>query len=644
VNLLQKAVTTIGNWLVVGPSPKIRDPQNAAPRFGSGSGVPVNDQTALSVSTFFACLRLIASTIGALPLPVFRQGADGVAREARDSGLWKVLHDSPNADQSPVDYWEFVVVSLLMRGNHFARKLIEGGRLIGLEAVRPDIVSVRRSDGGALRYRWTWDGQSYDLDEAEVFHIRGFGGGPLGGLSVVSYARESLGIAIAADRAAGSMFANGARPSGALTFQEFLKAEQREIARGDLTEQFVGADNAGKPMILEGGTTWTQISMKADDAQLLESRGWSVEEICRWFGVPPFMIGHNEKTTSWGTGIEQMLLGFQKFTLNPHLRRIEQAIRKQLLTPAERAQGMFAEFNLEGLLRGDSAGRARFYETMTRAGVMTRNECRAKENLPPVDGGDVITVQSQNISLEDAVRNAIDDGTKSSGHKRSLKVRDFALSVKADGVADDGTFEGYGSVYGVVDSYQEVVAPGAFAESLAELNSKQRRVPVLWQHRSDQPIGVYEEITEDETGLFVKGKLLIDAVAQATEAHALMKAGAVTGLSIGYWVRESSFDEKTGIRTLMKLDLVEVSLVTFPANDDARVEAVKFKLAHGQLPNIREFEKLLCEAGFSRRQAKVVAGHGLPELLQREAEGSAVKEGVESLSQAVANFSLPTLS
>jgi len=230
------------------------------------------------------------------------------------------------------------------------------------------------------------------------------------------------------------------------------------------------------------------------------------------------------------------------------------------------------------------------------------------------------------------------------GTKRSLKVRDFALCVKAEDVAEDGTFEGYGSVYGVVDSYQEVVAAGAFAESLAELDAKQRRVPVLWQHRSDQPIGIYSEITEDDTGLFVKGRLLIGSVAQATEAHALMKAGAVTGLSIGYWVRKSERDEESGVRTLTQLDLVEVSLVTFPANDDARVEAVKFKLAHGELPNIREFEKLLCEAGFSRRQAKVVAGHGLPELLQREAEGSAVKDAVEAASEAVANFSLPTLS
>ncbi len=229
------------------------------------------------------------------------------------------------------------------------------------------------------------------------------------------------------------------------------------------------------------------------------------------------------------------------------------------------------------------------------------------------------------------------------GTKRSLKVRDFALSVKASDVADDGSFEGYGSVFGVEDSYGEIVAPGAFTDSLAELAAKGRVVPVLWQHRSDQPIGVYDEIGEDDVGLHVKGRLLIGEVAQAKEAHALLKSGAVSGLSIGYWVRESNYDEKTKIRTLIKLDLVEVSLVTFPANDDARVEAVKFKLAHGELPNMREFEKLLREAGFSKTQAAVVANRGLTHLLRSESEGVAAKEGIQALSQAVADFRLPTL-
>lgn len=221
-----------------------------------------------------------------------------------------------------------------------------------------------------------------------------------------------------------------------------------------------------------------------------------------------------------------------------------------------------------------------------------------------------------------------------------LKVRDFTLSVKAADVKDDGSFTGYGSVFGVKDTYNEVVAPGAFAESLAELAGKARKVPVLWQHRTAEPIGVYDELAEDDHGLKVGGKLGIEFDDLARRAHGHMKMGSVTGLSIGYWVRESSYDEKTGVRTLTKLDLVEVSLVTFPANDDARVEAVKFKLAHGQLPTLPEFERILREAGFSKTQAAVVANRGLPHLLRSESEGAG---DFKSLRDALAGFALPTL-
>lgn len=228
-------------------------------------------------------------------------------------------------------------------------------------------------------------------------------------------------------------------------------------------------------------------------------------------------------------------------------------------------------------------------------------------------------------------------------HKHGqLKVRDFYLSIKAADVADDGTFTGYGSVFGGdPDSYGEIVSKGAFIESLAELAAKERIVPVLWQHRSAEPIGVYDEIAEDEHGLKVKGRLLINDVAQAREAYALLKAGAVTGLSIGYWVRQAAYDEKTGIRTLIKLDLVEVSLVTFPAKDDARVEAVKFKLDRGQLPTKPEFEKALREAfSFSKSQATAIASHGLDYLLRSESEGAG---DLKSLSDTIAGFTLPKL-
>lgn len=225
---------------------------------------------------------------------------------------------------------------------------------------------------------------------------------------------------------------------------------------------------------------------------------------------------------------------------------------------------------------------------------------------------------------------------------RTLKVRDFDLEVKA--VEDDGSFSGYGSVFGVVDSYNEIVAPNAFAESLSQIVAKGRPVPVLWQHRSGQPIGVWADLKEDDRGLYGSGRLLIDDVALAKEAHALMKAGAVSGLSIGYWDRESSFDEKTGIRTLTKLDLVEISLVTFPANDEARIDAIKMKLAHGELPSLSEFERFLREAGFSKTKAAVIANRGLADLLRSESEGAGEKRAeIEQMKTILDGFSLPSL-
>ncbi|MBO9859387.1 HK97 family phage prohead protease [Xanthomonas sp. A1809] len=221
----------------------------------------------------------------------------------------------------------------------------------------------------------------------------------------------------------------------------------------------------------------------------------------------------------------------------------------------------------------------------------------------------------------------------------TLKIRDFDLSVKA--VSDDGLFSGYGSVFGTVDSYREVVAPGAFAESLAEIKAKGRPVPVLWQHRSGEPIGVYSALSEDSHGLKVEGQLIIDGVARAKEAHALMKAGAVSGLSIGYYVREDSWDEKERVRLLKKVDLVEISLVTFPANDDARVDAIKSKLAHGSLPTLPEFEQILREAGFSKSQAAVIANRGLKHLLDRSESGSTANE-TEGLVKSLSRLTLPT--
>lgn len=199
-------------------------------------------------------------------------------------------------------------------------------------------------------------------------------------------------------------------------------------------------------------------------------------------------------------------------------------------------------------------------------------------------------------------------------------------AFKADTVEDDGTFSGYGSVFGNVDSDNEIVAPGAFKASLAAIKAAGDVLPVLWQHDPSKPIGGYTELAEDARGLKMAGFLLKDDVALAREAYALMKARVVKGLSIGYYVRADSYDEKKGVRTLIEVDLREVSVVTFPANAQAQVESVKtalcLMLKSGQLPSVKEFENFLREAGFSKTQAAFIANNGLSKLLRGEPDNT----------------------
>ena len=193
------------------------------------------------------------------------------------------------------------------------------------------------------------------------------------------------------------------------------------------------------------------------------------------------------------------------------------------------------------------------------------------------------------------------------------KCSGVPLDVKALG--EDGTIEGYGSIFGNVDSYGEVVMPGAFEKCLTAAASAGRSIKMLWQHDADRPIGLWTELSEDKRGLRVKGQLLIDVSAQAREAYGLIKAGALEGLSIGYRVlKQGPHPTKPNALALLEIDLKEVSPVTFAANDKARIESVKHLLAAGQVPTTRQFEELLREAGFSKSLAAVIAGKAAPHL------------------------------
>jgi uncharacterized protein len=213
---------------------------------------------------------------------------------------------------------------------------------------------------------------------------------------------------------------------------------------------------------------------------------------------------------------------------------------------------------------------------------------------------------------------------------RTKQRLDIPLSIKS--VTDTGEFEGYGSVFGVKDSYSDIVMMGAFAKTLADWKSKGGMPAMLWQHDQREPIGIYTDIKEDDIGLYVKGRLLIEDDPLAKRAHAHMKAGSLSGLSIGYWLNDYDYDGSKDAFLLREIDLLEISLVTFPANDAARISNVKSSLEAGYTPRPSDMERLLRDAGLSRSLAKAFMACGYRALDQRDAE---IKGALDNLINTI---------
>ncbi|SUD80266.1 phage portal protein [Pseudomonas putida] len=366
----------------------------------SASGKVVSQQTALQLSTVWACVRLIAETIATLPIALY-EDKNGAPVVATAHPVNFVISQQPNADQTPVEFWENVMASLLLQGNAFCEPHLSGRQLSSLEFLLPQNMAPRRRADGSIEYRYTDNfGKPHTLTEDEMVHVRAFGVDPLCGLSPLAYGRQVLGSAMAADESAAKMFANGMKLGGVLSTDQILNPKQRLEIRDDMTQQFAGATNTGKTMLLEAGMKYQQVSMTPEDAQMLQTRAFNVEEICRWFRVPPWMVGHTQNSTSWGTGMEQQMIGFLSFTLLPWIKRIEMCANRRLLRVDERRR-FYVKFNPEGLLRMDSAARAAFYSSMVQNGIYTRDDCRGKENLLPAGGNAAkLTVQSNMLPID----------------------------------------------------------------------------------------------------------------------------------------------------------------------------------------------------------------------------------------------------
>jgi len=367
---------------------------------GAGGGEVVTASSAMALSAVWACANLVSGTIASLPFEV-RRAAGKLSSAADNHPLHGVIYGSPNFEQTALDFWEYLCLSLELWGNAYARIVRSGERIVALFPIAPEAMSVRRASDGSLRYSWSENSERFEGSDLDVFHVRGPGGNPLGGMSTLQFGRKVFSAALAADQSAAATFQNGMRPSAAITFKEFMSPEQRAIAETRLVEKYVGAVNAGRPIILEGAT-YSQISISPEDAQMLETRQFSIEEVCRFFAVPPVMIGHSGGSTAWPTSVEQQMIAFVTYSLRRRIKRLEQAANKQLLSAKDRAAGFTTRINLDALMRGDSSARSGYYQTMIQIGAMTINEVREIENLPPVAGGDVVRLQMQNVPIGQA--------------------------------------------------------------------------------------------------------------------------------------------------------------------------------------------------------------------------------------------------
>lgn len=367
--------------------------------FGGGpnwAGEPMNAEIAMRLTFVWKCVRLISSTLASLPYGLVAADGSG-KRPGADVAVGDVISTSPNANQTAVEFWESIIGCMELVGNGFARKEFSGSgpsrQVIALTLMNPYGVQPVKLPGRELFWRYTDDdGKQTELSRDEVFHLKQFSFDGMVGLSTVSYGAQTLSGARAADRTAAQMFSTGLSSSGFLETAQVLDEPDRQRLQ-KIMDEYRGSGGIGKLMILEAGMKYNAISLSAQDAQLLTSRKWNGEEICRLFDVPPILAGHSpEGGTMWGSGVEQVVLAWYMLGLRNRIRRIQAATAKQLLNPTQRAAWQ-PKFNIDGLLQGDSNARANLFSTYTQNGIMSRNEARRLLDLPPYVGGDEFTAQ-----------------------------------------------------------------------------------------------------------------------------------------------------------------------------------------------------------------------------------------------------------
>lgn len=354
----------------------------------SAAGINVTPDTALQASAVYACVRVLAETIASLPLHVYRrlEGSKG-KEKAPEHYLYPVLHEIANPEMTSFELRETMVGHLCLRGNAYAEKVFDrAGRVKELWPLNPDGVLVERDKATKqLIYIITLPGESKQvkLSSDRILHIRGLSGNGIIGYSPIALAKESIGLALATEEYGSRFFGNASRPSGVLEHPGKLGKDAADRLKKSWEEMHRGLSNAHRVAILEEGLKWNQIGMTQEDSQYLQTRQYQVVDIARIFRVPPHMIAELSRATF--SNIEFQSIDFVVNTIRPWLVRFEQAFKQRLFDETDREH--YAEFSIDGLLRGDIASRYSAYAIGRQWGWLSADDIREMENRNPLPDG-----------------------------------------------------------------------------------------------------------------------------------------------------------------------------------------------------------------------------------------------------------------
>lgn len=351
------------------------------------SGAVVTPESAMRQGAVFACVRLLSGPPATLPLHIKRRVDARTRDDASDTDLYTLLNRKPNRWQKPHQFKRMMMAHVLLRGNAICLKVESRGRVVELLPLDPDRTEIKQNDDLTLRFEYQRkNGGRETFHQREVFHLYGLTLNGYSGVTPITYARETIGLALAQENYGATTFKNGLRASGVLTSDQKLSNDARSNLKGSLDDYRSGGDSEGKFLILEEGLKPAEMKMTAQDAQWVDARKLSRSDIAMFFGVPPSMIGDNSGSDSnWGTGLEQKANGFVTFTLEDYLTMWEEGITIDLNSdPA-----IYAKYNRAALVKGDIKARWEAYVKGLQWGVYSPNEVRALEDQNPREGGDI---------------------------------------------------------------------------------------------------------------------------------------------------------------------------------------------------------------------------------------------------------------